>query len=95
MAVALARASVIEAGLGRIAGRRGEALLAVMMLGSWMPLGLVGPYDPADPGGETERLESSSCSWIGDGIEAGMIGEWPPVEEPEETEVVRLRRLLP
>lgn len=41
-----ARASFIEAGLGRMVGRRGDALaeaVAVMMLGSWMPVGLIEP----------------------------------------------------
>jgi len=42
----LARASVIEAGLGKMVGRRGEWFdpVADMMLGSWMPPpGVVGP----------------------------------------------------
>ncbi len=94
--VPLASARVIDAGLGKMVGSRGELLLdpaADMMLGSWMPpLGLVGPYDPADPGGETER---SSCSRIGEGIEVWRTGECPLVEDPDETEVVRFRRLLP
>ena len=94
MPVTLASAMVIEAGFGRMAGSRGDALWPVMMLGSWMPPGLVGAYDPADPGGDIERFDPS-CSRIGEGMFAGMIGEWPPVDEPEETEVVRLRRLLP
>jgi hypothetical protein len=41
-----ARARVMEAGLGRMVGRRGEVLVeavADMMLGSWMPMGLVDP----------------------------------------------------
>jgi hypothetical protein len=33
--------------------------------------------------------------WIGDGVEAGMMGEWAEEALDEETEVVRLRRLLP
>jgi hypothetical protein len=24
-----------------------------------------------------------------------MVGEWPPVDDPEDIEVVRFRRLLP
>lgn len=53
------RARVIEVGLGRMVGRRGEALedaVADMMLGSWSPPGLAEPYDPVDSGGEEERL---------------------------------------
>jgi hypothetical protein len=41
-----ARARLIEVGLGRMVGRRGEVLLeavADMMLGSWMPPGLAAP----------------------------------------------------
>lgn len=60
-----------------------------------MPPGLLGPYEPAEPGGEAERLKLLSCSRIGEGTEACMRGEWPPVEDPEDTEVVRFRRLLP
>jgi hypothetical protein len=39
-------ARVMDAGLGRMVGRRGEVLVeavADMMLGSWMPTGLVEP----------------------------------------------------
>jgi hypothetical protein len=67
-----ASASVIEAGLGRMVGSRGDVsvdAVADMILGSWMPPGLVEPYESADSGGETERLCASSCSWIGEGIE--------------------------
>lgn len=39
--VPLAMASVMEAGLGKIVGKRGELWLPVMMLGRWMPFGLV------------------------------------------------------
>lgn len=39
--------------------------------------------------------EGVPCSWIGDGMDVGRFGECPPMEEPDETEVVRLRRLLP
>ena len=41
-----ARARVMDAGLGRMVGRRGEVLVeavADMMLGSWIPTGLVDP----------------------------------------------------
>ena len=41
--VAEARASVIDAGLGRMVGNRGEVFVepaADMILGSWIPLGL-------------------------------------------------------
>ena len=92
------RASFIDEGLGRIVGRRGEVLAeaaADMMLGSWMPMGLIELYEPADPGGETERLGASPCSWIGEGIEACSGGECPLVEEPDDMDVVRFRRLLP
>ena len=72
--VAVARASVIDAGLGRMVGKRGDVFVdpaADMMLGRWMPLGLeVTPYEPADPEGEQERLGPPSCSWIGEGIDA-------------------------
>jgi hypothetical protein len=33
----------MEAGLGRMAGRRGDELLPVMMLGRWMGPGELGP----------------------------------------------------
>ena len=90
-----ARARLIEAGLGRMVGRRGEVLVeavADMMLGSWMPPGLVAPY--AESGGETDRLGGPPCSWIGEGIEVCRTGEWL-FEDPDDMEVVRLRRLLP
>lgn len=93
-----AKARVIDVGLGRIVGRRGEVLLeavADMILGSWMPPGLAEPYDPADPEGETDRLGASPCSRIGEGIVAWRTGEWPLFEDPDDMEVVRLRRLLP
>jgi hypothetical protein len=32
---------------------------------------------------------------MGDGIEVWRIGDCPLVDDPDETEVVRLRRLLP
>jgi hypothetical protein len=57
-----ARARVIEAGLGRMVGSRGEVLfeaVADMMLGSWIAPGLVDPYDS---GGETDRLGAPPCS---------------------------------
>jgi hypothetical protein len=44
---------------------------------------------------DLEGVLSPSCSRIGDGIDVSMVGECPPVEEPEEIEVVRFRRLLP
>jgi hypothetical protein len=32
---------------------------------------------------------------MGEGIEAWRVGEWPPPEDADDIEVVRLRRLLP
>src|SRR3569833_2002758 len=89
---AVAKASVMERGFGRMAGRRGDEVAAgpVMMLGSWTPADVT-PKLPALPGGEGER----ESSWMGEGMEAGRMGEWPPVEDPDETLVVRFRRLLP
>ena len=60
-----------------------------------MLLGDAGPYEVALPGGELDRDEMPPCSRIGDGIDVGKIGERPPVEEPEDIEVVLFRRLLP
>ena len=98
-AVAEARARVMEAGFGRMVSRRGEAseVPAFMMLGSCTLLGEAGAYEPALPGGEAdlEGVPMPSCSWIGDGIDVSMVGEWVPVEDPDETEVVLFRRLLP
>jgi hypothetical protein len=88
-------ARLMEEGLGRMVGRRGEVLVeavADMMLGSWMPPGLVAPY--TESGGETDRLGAPPCSWIGEGIEVCKTGEWL-LEDPDDMEVVRLRRLLP
>jgi hypothetical protein len=45
-------------------------------------------------GGETDRL-GPPCSWIGEAIEVWRTGECPLFEEPDDMEVVRLRRLLP
>jgi len=59
-------------------------------LGSWTPAG-AGPWLPALPGGEGER----EPSLMGEGTDAGRIGECPPAEDPEDTLVVRFRRLLP
>ncbi len=90
----------MEAGLGRMVGSRGETSVeepAFMMLGSCTLLGEVDEYEPALPGGDVDRegVPRPSCSWIGEGIDACMVGEWPPVEDPDEIEVVRFRRLLP
>lgn len=98
--VAEARARVMDAGLGRIVGRRSEASVeapACMMLGSCTLFGEVGAYEPALPGGDVDRdgVPIPSCSWIGDGIDASMVGEWPLVDDPEDIDVVRFRRLLP
>lgn len=82
---------VMQIGLGRMAGSRGEALWP-MMLGSCMGAGETGAKLPELPGGDTERGVDSRS---GEGIVCCMTGEWF-AEEPEETEVVRcLRRLLP
>lgn len=89
-------ARAMDAGFGRMVGRRGEALfdaVADMMLGSWIPFGLVLPY--VESGGVTDRLWASTCSWIGEVIEVWRTGECPLMEDPDEREVVRLRRLLP
>lgn len=93
-----AKASVIETGFGRMEGRRGEVLaeaVADMMLGSWMPPGLADPNDRVDSGGEADRLAPPRCSWMGEGIVARRVGEWPLVEEADDVDVARLRRLLP
>ncbi len=85
----------MAAGFGRIAGSLGDVLFPPMMLGSWTgtPLaGDVGPYGPELPGGELER--EAAASRMGEGIVAGRMGECP-VEEPDETDVVRFLRLLP
>lgn len=68
-----------------------------MMLGSCRLTGEAGAYEPALQGGDVERegVPSPSCSWIGEGIDASIVGEWPPVDDPEDIEVVRFLRLLP
>jgi hypothetical protein len=97
--VAEASASVIDAGFGRIVGSRGDTPCetVLLMLGRWTLVGDAGLYEAALFGGELglDRLLRPSCSWIGDGIEAIMMGERPPVDDPDDTDVVRLRLLLP
>lgn len=98
--MAEARARVMHVGLGRIAGRRGEASAefpAAIMLGNCTLPGDVGPYEPTLLDGDADRegVPSASCSWIGDGIDPSIVGECPPVDDPEDIEVVRFRRLLP
>jgi hypothetical protein len=57
----------MDAGLGRIVGRRGDVSVeapAFMMLGSCTLFGEVGAYEPALPGGDVDRegVAMPSCS---------------------------------